>query len=589
MFVKQSKSKDGRIYLSFVQSYRHDGKNKQRTIEKIGYLDELEKKYDDPLTHFKEVAKERSSLPTEETFTFNLNEHVNKDIIYRKNVGYSILSRLYDRLNIDTLLSNISYNEKTNMELNNIFSLLIYNRFLLPSSKKNAYDTKDVFFQDFNFSLKDIYRSLDIFSKYSDEIQKHIYNNIENILSYDKSVSYYDVTNYYFEIPYNDVDETNDNNEIIKKGLRKKGPSKENRKSPIVQMGLLMDNNGIPMAYNLFPSNESEKTSLLPTVRKIKREYNLNRMIIVADRGINTSDNTYGLSGTNDEINDDFDGYVYGQSIKQGDQDFKNWALDSSNLICDKYLDKNNDEIVFKHKSRIIKKAVTIKSDKTNRNVKKATYQKQMVYYSQKYADKQRKERSILIQKSKDLINNPAKYNKATAYGAAAYVKNINFDKETGEVLKSKLSLNISKIKEEEKYDGYYSIVTSEIEMSDKQMRDTYKGLWEIEESFRILKSEFSARPVYVRTEEHINAHFLVCFITLVMARLLKKEFDNKYSITNIRESILKCNCTYLDMNKYLFDYNDDFIEEASLKYNMTLTKRIQSRSDIKKYFKKIK
>lgn len=395
---------------------------------------------------------------------------------------------------------------------------------------------------------------------------------------------YYDVTNYYFEIPYNDEDEYDNNGVLIKKGFRKKGPSKEHRPDPIVQMGLLMDSNGIPMAFNTFSGGESEKTSLLPIIRRVKKDYGMERIITVADRGLNTSDNTAFLAGTNDDNSRGHDGYIYGQSVLSADKEFKAWVLNPDGYIHTKETDKDGEEVIFIHKSRVYAKTIQLENQQGKRTLKMTIYQKQMAYYSQKYAEKQKKERGLVLAKAKDLIANPGKYTRATSVGAAGYIKNIKFVKETGEIPDGiSLSLNLEKIAEEEKYDGYYSIVTSEKKLSDREIRDIYKGLWEIEESFKIIKSEFRARPVYLRTENHIKAHFLICFVSLLILRVLEYKLDKKYSVNQIRESLIRYSCSHLDQNYYLFDYRDEILQSLEGVFGIDLGNKIMTTSEIKK------
>ena len=584
MFVKKSIS-NGRVFLSFVQGYRVDGKVKHKTIEKIGYLDELEKGYEDPIAHFRAIAKERNAAEsTERKIEIDLNQRLAQNECSRRNLGYAIPKRIYSLLGINTFFQNKQKRLNIKYNINSIFSLLVYNRFLFPSSKKRAYDKRDFFFDSFNFSIDDLYRSLDYFAKYSEPLQKHLHERVCELIGRDGELGYYDVTNYYFEIPYNDEDEYDDKGNLVKKGFRKKGPSKEHRPDPIVQMGLLMDSNGIPMAFNTFSGGESEKTSLLPIIRRVKKDYDLKRIIAVADRGLNTSDNTAFLAGTNDDTYKGHDGYVYGQSVLSADKEFKKWVLDPKNYIHTKEVDKDSEKVIFTHKSRIYAKTIQLENQQGKRNLKMVIYQKQMVYYSKKYAEKQKKERELVLKKAKDLIANPGKYTRATSVGAAGYVKNIKFVKETGEIPDGiELSLKLEKIAEEEKYDGYYSIVTSEKNLSDTEIRDIYKGLWEIEESFKIIKSEFRARPIYLRLEDHINAHFLICFVSLVILRVLEYKLDMKYSVNQIRESLISYSCSYVEQNYYLFDYRDEILRATEEVFDMDLGNKYLTKSEIKK------
>lgn len=583
MYLRKSLS-NGKIYLSFVQGYRDEyGKSKQKTIEKIGYLEDLKKIYDDPIAHFKEIAKQRNAEEVNELVIKNINTKIIDESNPRKNLGYIIPKRIYKELGIYEFLKEKSSKLKIEYNLQDIFELLVYSRILFPNSKLSTYNHKDMYFENYNFSEKNMYRSFDYLANYKDEILKLCWNNTKDLYNRDTSNTYYDTTNYYFEISYNDIDKIDENGNVIEKGLRKKGPSKEHRKSPIVQMGLLMDNNGLPMYYDLFPGNESEKTQMRPTLKKTKAKFDIGRTVIVADRGQNTSDNTVFIAGKNDDDKTNHDGYVYGQSIIGADEEFRNWAVDQKGFITDIILDENNNEIHFKHKSRIFAKNVQIKKN-SQRTVKYQIYQKQMVYYSQKYADKQKYERELAILKAKDLIANPGKYTQATSYGCTKYINNISFNKKTGEVADdSNLSLNLDKIKDEEKFDGYYSIVTSEKHLSDKEIRDIYKGLWKIEETFKITKSELETRPVFVWTPESIETHFLSCFIALLIIRLLEQKTNRKYSNHYIIDSLKKYSSTKIEHDIYLQDFRNDVIKDLEEIFNIDLSHKFLTLSQIKK------
>lgn len=584
MFLKQSGC-NGRIYLSFVQGYRINGKVKHKTVEKIGYLDELEKIYADPISHFKAVANERTlAEPKIQSIEINTSQLLEDNTSNRKNLGYAIPKCIYSTLGIHNFFQNKQKHSGISFNLNSIFSMLVYNRFLFPASKKKAYENRNNFFEPFNFSLDDVYRALDHFATFSEQLQKHLHEKVSMLIGRDGQLGYYDVTNYYFEIPYNDDNEYDEKGNLKKKGFRQKGPSKEHRPDPIVQMGLLMDSNGIPMAFNTFSGGESEKTSLIPIIRRVKKDYALERIIAVADRGLNTSDNTTFLSGVNDDDSKGHDGYVYGQSVLGADKEFKEWVLKTDDYLYTKEKDKHGEEVLFTHKSRVYAKTIQLKDQKGSRSKKMTIYQKQMVYHSQKYADKQKKERELVLTKAKDLIAHPGRYTRATSVGAAGYIKNIQFLKDTGEIPDGiTMYLNQEKIEEEEKYDGYYSIVTSEKNLADKEIRDIYKGLWEIEESFKVIKSEFKARPIHLKLENHINAHFLICFVSLLIMRVLEYLMDKEYSIKQIRNSLIQYSCSHLDQNYYLFDYRDDVLKAAEKIFDLNLSNKIMAVQDIKK------
>ena len=592
LFLKQTRFKSGKIYLSIVDGYWKDGKVKQKVYQKLGYLDDLEKQFDDPVSHYKKYVEDlKKQFLSKVTTTFDITKDNDfTDDIF--NIGYTYLKNKFQDLDISSVLKDKQYSTKIEYSLPKACELLTYSRILNPGSIKYTYEHKNQFFEPFDLSLDDLYRSLKPMLDCKEDIFKSIWDNTKDKYNRDASTSFYDCTNYYFEIEYDDEDIKDDNGNTIKKGIRKRGPEKNHRPDPIVEMGLLLDKQGIPISYNIFPGNTSEKETLVPEIHNIKRRHDIDKVIVVADRGLNCSENMYKLSGL-DLDKENRDGYVYGQSIRGADQEFKDWVL-KNDYIIDKIFDDDGNEIIFKHKSRIYpKKMYVTRDDKgltKSGNTKKQTItvdQKQMVYYSQKYADKQRRDRQMVIEKAKDLIKNPGSYSRATSYGAAGYVNNIKFDKETGVVSdSSNLSLNLDKIKEEEKLDGYYSIVTSEENLTDLELRNIYKGLAKIEETFKITKSEFDARPINVRLEDHIDAHFLICFISLVIIRLLQYDINNKYTIKNILEKMKNFKVTHETGNLYKFIGYKPEIQYLNRKLSISMDKKYDTRENIKKILK---
>ena len=591
MYLKVCPGYKGKIYLSFVQGYRDEnGKVKQKTIEKIGYLEDLKKIYDDPIQHFKEIGKQRNNEQITELIIKNLNTQIlNIDEDNQKNLGYIIIKKLYQELGVKKFLNTKQKNLKINYKLNDIFSLLIFSRILFPASKKETYENRNNYFENFNFSEDDMYRSLNYFKDYKEELELLLWNNTKEKYKRETTQTYYDCTNYYFEIEYNDEDIFDDKGNLIKKGYRKRGPEKNHRPDPIIEMGLLMDSTGLPIAYNLFSGNESEKLSLVPEIDRLKNKFKFERTIVVADRGLNCSDNIIKISGTSLEMSLKKNGYVYGQSVRGADKEFKEWVL-SGNYITDK-IKEDDIELTFTHKSRIHPKTMyVIREDKgktKNGNPvreKIIVDQKQMVYFSQKYADKQKHDRDMMVEKAKDLVSNPFKYNKSTSYGAANYVKNLKFSKSTGEIADtSNLLIDEEKIKEEEKYDGYYSIVTSEEKLSDIEIRNIYRGLAKIENTFKVTKSNLESRPVYVWIPEHIEAHFLTCFISLVIIRLLENKLENKYSTKQIIEALKNFTSSHIEHDVYKQNNYNKIIKQFSDIYNLNLEKKYRTLSEIKK------
>lgn len=600
MFLRCITTK-GVTRLYFYESHFCDGKSKQTCIESLGRLDELQKQFQDPVAHFKKVAEERTNeLKNAKTTTTTIDMletlEIGEDDI--KNVGYVVLKDLYKELGLDKFWKRILAKTSIKYDLESVFRLLVFSRILYPGSKKETFDNKDVYFEDIDgFSLKDMYRALDVFDEYSEELQKWIYQHSSKICARDMSVSYFDCTNYYFDIGRSDMDTFDDNgNPVDKNGnpaeikYRKRGPEKNHRPDPIVEMGLLMDKNGIPLAFDMFPGNESEKLHMRPIINRVKTEFESGRIIFVADRGLNTSDNIYFINGDNKADYNPRDGYVYGQSVRGADAEFKEWVL-SGNYRRETTKDENGNEITFIHKSRIYPKTIhvnlTVPGQKKKKKKEVSIDQKQMVYYSEKYAKKQKRDRNIMIARAKDLIAHPKKYDRVTAAGSGAYVQNIAFDKSTGEIVDGReLLLDLDKIAEEEKFDGYYSIVTSELNMSDYEMRDTYRGLAKIEETFKISKSEFESRPVFVWTNEHIDGHFTTCFTALVLIRLLQAKLTSHYPVGKIITSLRKYNCTQIDKTLYKFLYYDEILEDCGKTFGFEAKIKHRTREQMRRMLK---
>lgn len=594
-------TKNGIARLYFYESYYKNGKANQRCIESLGRLDELEKQFADPVSHFKKVAEERTNeqrASRNASVTIDLAAAMDTKEDNLKNIGYIVLKELYKQLELDKFWRNIQKKTSARYDLEAIFRLLVLSRILYPGSKMDTFNKKENYFEKMEgFTLKDVYKALDLFDQYDTELQKWIYEHSSAICERDMSISYFDCTNYYFDIGRSDMDTFDDDGTPVDKNgnlteikYRKRGPEKNHRPDPIVEMGLLMDKNGIPLAFDLFPGNESEKVHMRPIINRVKNEFGSGRVIFVADRGLNTSDNIYFLNGDNKADYNPRDGYVYGQSVRGADAEFKAWVL-GGGYRTEHLKDDDGNEVTFTHKSRIHPKTiqvnVTVPGQKKKKKKSVSIDQKQMAYYSEKYARKQKRDRDIMIARAKDLIAHPKKYDKVTAAGSGAYVQNIAFDKSTGEIVEGReLVLDEKKIAEEEKYDGYYSIVTSELNMSDHEIRDTYRGLARIEETFKISKTEFESRPVFVWTNAHIEGHFATCFTALVLIRLLQTKLEGKYPIGKTITSLRKYNCTQIDNTLYQFVYYDEILEECGKIFHMELNKKYRTREQIRRLLK---
>lgn len=570
MYLKKSTRKNtGRTHLSIVHGY-WDNISKQsrtKTIKTLGYLDELQKQYDDPIAYFEKVVADMNQQQLESnapaTLSIDLNEQLNSDSANRKNFGYAALSKIYHDLSLHTFFINRQRSLDIEYSLNNIVKLLVFSRLLNPGSKKKTYEEKNRYFENTDFTLDDIYRSLSLINKYKDALQLWIHRKICERYGRKTELVYYDVTNYYFEI-----DEPDE--------LRKKGVSKEHRPDPIVQMGLFMDAMGLPICYRLFPGNVPDKTTLIPMLGELTREYNLDRIIVVADKGLNTARNiyynTHGLGN----------GYVVSQTVRGAHKELKEYVLNQKGYVW-----KGQD---YKIKSRVYPREITIMGN--NGKPKKIRIdEKQVVFYSRDYDKRAKAEREPAVMKALELVKDPSKYNKTTSYGAAKYVRNLVFDKDTGEILVSKQKpvFDVKKLREEERFDGYYAIVTSELEKSEEEILEIYRELWRIEEAFKVTKSDLAARPVFLSREDHIEAHFLICFISLVIARLIQYLIGNKYSVTRILESLKKVSCSHIKENYYLFDYTDEVTDIIGTALGIDFCKKFMRLKDIKKILGDVK
>jgi len=442
--------------------------------------------------------------------------------------------------------------------------LLVFARIIYPGSKLYAFNCKEAFFERFDFKLEEVYRSLSFFSEHKEALQLWMHERVLKKYSRDTSLVYYDLTNYYFETDQQD-------------GFRMKGVCKEHRPDPIVQMGLFMDRNGIPVSYKLFAGNEADCMTLRPMISETARNYSLGRIIVVADKGVISSDNIwYTLSARN--------GYVFSYSVRKSDKAFKDYVLDQDGY-------RWNKDKTFKIKSRLEPRTIKVTSSRGGK-ICKQVEEKQVIVYSDKYAEKARHDREQAIQKAKDLIKNPSRYDRAASYGAAKYIKNLVFDKDTGEIMedaKNLLVFDEEKLKDEAVYDGYYAIVTSEIDMGDNEILDIYHGLWEIEETFKITKSTLETRPVYVSLKDHIEAHFLTCFIALVLVRLLEFKLDCKFTTEEIINSLKKYNCSLTEQNLYMFTHYSDVICDIGKMLGMDLGLKYAPLKDIKNKLGKVK
>ncbi len=565
MHLRKTKTANGRIYLAIVDSF-YDKQRKMsraKTVESLGYLDDLEKLYDDPIAHFQkrveQLKEEKKIRQAPITFTFYDSDRLcTTDTSLRKNFGYAAFSQIYHTLEINKFFNHRQRHSNEQFDANTIMKMLVYSRLLAPASKKASFENREWFFEKTNYSLEDVYRCLTLFDKYKQDLQIWMNDRIRKHYGRDTSLIYYDVTNYYFE--------TDKQTDFLKKGV-----GKEHRPNPLVQMGLFMDNNGLPITYELFPGNTNDCLTYRPNFGRIKKQFDLGRVIAVADKGMTTGDNIWYTINTPTK-----DGYVLSLSVRGADKSLKEYVLNEEGYT---WLGTE-----YKRKSRRCPRTIHV-TTVSGGKMDKVVDEKQVVFWSEKYAKRAKAERAAALAKAADMTKHPGNYTKATSYGAAKYIKKVVFDKETGELLmpSSILELDEDVIREEEKFDGYYVLLTSEMEEPDDKIIDIYRGLWRIEESFKVTKSDLEARPAYVWTKEHIEAHFLTCFVALTLARILELKLQHKYSIGKLLDSLRKAQCTLVQQNFYLFDYYDEVLKDISQATGIDFSKKIRSLGEIKK------
>lgn len=579
MFLKQVKQKNGRINISLVHGYRDPvtKQTKHRVIERLGYVDEYEHLYEDPIAHFKEVARQRTLAMKEEEAqkelflgTVYADELVGENENAMSHLGFVPLSSIYHELKLDQFLINRQRSRPIEYSLNDVMQLLVYTRILNPGSKKASFYQKENLATSFNCELHDVYRALDHFAKFKEELLVHLHEQVRINYKRKTHVVFYDVTNYYFEI-----DQEGD--------FRKKGFCKHNTRNPIVQMGLLLDSDAIPITYRLFEGNTHDSQTMMPLLQKTRKDYGLGRIITVADKGLNSGDNIAFLMSKKD-------GFIFSQKIRGADQSLQNYVFEQEGYEEVKGVVKSADDSIekedvpiFRMKSRIYPQEfwVTHADDKKR---KIPLDVKQIVCYNEQYAKRQKHKRAETLEKAQKIIANPKRYNKKDTGGALRYVKNIEYNPETGECLTTKRipHLDLDRIVEDEKYDGYYAIITSEINMPDKEVVKAYHGLWEIERSFRITKTDLESRPVFVSLKNRIEAHFLTCFIALLVLRLLDKRLKGQHSPEQIINSLKKYQACFIKDNIFRLTYYDNIIQDLGNALKLTLNRRFMATGDIK-------
>ena len=567
---------NGVPYLRLAESrYDKDKKHQKKIIIKnLGPLSKFDDGKPDFLKRFREkfrngelefdgITYQNKILPRYSyEFDFDVSNPLSHSIVF-KNVGYKFLESVYEDLGISQAIRLLKSRSKIEYDVDGILKLLVFNRILDPKSKKKCFEGKDLFYGQITTTedLNHIYKALDFLATNSKKIQNRMNTKIKNSsIGRVTNLTYYDVTNYYFETMYGDDDiyELDENNEIVKdekgkpliveKGFRKKGVSKENSKGPIVQMGLFIDNNGIPVSHKLFPGNTQDKTTFKDVLEHDVDEMDLGKIVVVADNGMNTQENKYLLVNKGN-------GYIVSKSVKKSWTTIGPWALDNKDYI---EIKNTLGEVVFKYKSRINEIELTYRNTDGTKS-KKTVKEKEIIYWSKKHYEKEIHQNKKFIEYLEACKENPDKL-KDKQRKSQEFIEVLDIDKKTGEVIKTKKVVVFleEKLKKYKETLGFYSIVTSEIEEDDKEIINRYHGLSRIEDSFRIIKSDLEGRPIYVWTEEHIKAHFLICFIALTIIRIIQYkilQYENKSTLNvdgweqgitaeKLKEALLRYQCS---------------------------------------------
>ena len=477
-------------------------------------------------------AKEQARIETEkykketEEAVVTIPFHSNRLMDYnRKKLftgGYLFLQSVYYGLKMDSICRKIRYRYKFKYDLNAILSDLIYTRVLEPSSKTSSFKAAQQFLEAPTYELHDIYRALSVLAKECDLIQSEVYKNSFFLGKRNDKVLYYDCTNYYFEIEQ-------------EYGDKKYGKSKEHRPNPIIQMGLFTDGDGIPLAFSLFPGSQNEQKSLKPLETKILQQFGCQKFIYCSDAGLASEDNRV-LNHLGQRS------FIVTQSIKKLPAEDREWALNTKGF---KRL-SDDSPVDITQLSEDDKQGLFYKDEPYTT---KKLHQRLIITYSPKYAAYEKAVRAEQIARAEKMVANGAvKRQRKNPNDPARFVKETKFTNE-GEIAENEtFELDQDRISEEAKYDGFYAVITN-LEDNVEEILKINKQRWEIEENFRIIKTDFEARPVYVRRDDRIKAHFLTCYISLLVYRLLEKKLDNKYTCEEILSTIREMQMTLLSGN----------------------------------------
>lgn len=572
--LKITKTKNAENFYIIKSTYINK-KHSTKIVEKLGNLEMVKVKAGnkDPYIWAKDYAKELTIKEKEGTRTiiksYSQNKLIPKETLFSFNIGYLFLQDLYYKLGLNNICEEISAKYQFKFDLNDILSKLIYSRILFPASKLKTLELSKSYLEQPKFDYQHIERALPILCKENDFIQAELYKNCNKYSPRNNRILYYDCTNFFFEIEQED-------------DLRKYGKSKENRPNPIVQMGLFMDGDGIPLSYEINPGNTNEQITLKPLEQKIIKDFELAEIVVCTDAGL--------ASKANRKFNDtNSRKFITTQSIKQL-KDFlkeealdltKGWHLPGSNKDYNIEKLRTDEKLIEEYKDKTFYKERWIKEDDLE--------QRLIVTYSVKYQEYQKNIRNNQVERAKKLIEkNPKKIVKAKQNDPKRFIETINATPNGEAATETHYSINQNIIDEEAKYDGLYAVCTN-LEDNVEDIIKVNHRRWEIEESFRIMKSEFSARPVFHSNEEAIKAHFLICFLSLTIYRYLEKKLDNKYTVRQILDTLKQMNLTIKD-DDFIPNYvRTDLTDDLHDKFGFRTDYEIIAEKNLKKICKQTK
>ena len=558
--------------LYVIRSTYKNGRNSSERVEKLGTYAELLKKLNgqDPIAWAKAYIAELNEKEKAGKREINVSFSPAKTMDFNKQVlfngGYLFLQAIYHLLGLDSITKKIAKKHKFTFDLNAILSNLLYARILFPSSKLAAMQLVKKFLEQPSFELQHVYRALGIIAQENDLIQSELYKNSLLVAQRNTHILYYDCTNFFFEIEQEE-------------GLRQYGISKEHRPNPIVQMGLFMDGDGIPLAFNISPGNTNEQVTLTPLEEKLLQDFELSKLVVCTDAGL--------ASAANRKFNDKKDrAFITTQSIKKLKKPLQEWALDKTGWripgkdgLFDISKIDTDEAVAEAYKSTTFYKERWIKEN--------GFEQRLVVTFSLKYRNYQRSVRQSQIERAmKAIEKNPQKIGKTNQNDYKRFIskKSITSD---GEIAKKNIfSMDTDRIAKEEAFDGYYAICTN-LEDEALKIIEINHQRWEIEESFRIMKSEFHSRPVYLSRDDRIRAHFMTCFLALTLYRFLELRLDKRFTCHQIIDGLRNMNFYKIKSEGFAPAYEyDEFMEALHAEFPFKTNMQIIPTQEMKNIFK---